>query len=268
MEFQNLESEIYKDIEQEILLKAIEEDVEKELNKDETLNKSLKRKRKRYSSKILRSGIRIRTVLLLIMTLLVNTYAWFIYVSTVSMDISMHVKNWDFELSAGSTSENFEFNVEEIYPGMVEASKEINAKNNGETIADLSCEVTYLKVLGTEYVEGEEYVENGVTNVYTSDKLFEILNSYPFKVEIYIDGELYDGTVIPMSKNDVTTITFKINWEYERGETPEEIAEADALDTYWGNKAYDFAQTNPDDYSIEVKINVKAVQTSTDNHNP
>ena len=40
MEFQNLESEIYKDIEQEILLKAIEEDVEKELTKNKTLRKN------------------------------------------------------------------------------------------------------------------------------------------------------------------------------------------------------------------------------------
>ena len=126
MDFQDLESKLYEDIENEILYSAIEETIENENKTDEkTLNSSKKKKRKRYSS-LLNSGLKIRTVLVLLLTLLVNTYAWFIYISTVSMGISMHVKNWSFELSSGDQTENFIFEVGEIFPGMEEKVQVIN----------------------------------------------------------------------------------------------------------------------------------------------
>lgn len=270
MDFQNLEYEIDKELEQEILFSAIEENLEKERKK--TLKNSRKKKKsnKYRTSTVttLKSGLKIRTVLLLILTLLVNTYAWFIYISTVSMSISMHVRNWQFELYSGDQTERFEFIVDEIYPGMTEAVQQITANNSGETDADLTCDVTYMNILGTEYSVGDTYEENGQTLEYTSEKLFELLNSYPFRLEIYIDGELYDGKTIEMPSTEVVTIEFKVNWDYEKGATEAEIEANDQIDTEWGNKAYEYMQTNPDAYSIIIHVDIKATQKDNNVTNP
>ena len=75
------ESEIEKEFEQEILYSAIED----ELNKNARIvsrNPNVKKKKKKLH---LKKEIKIRTLLLLIVTLIMNTYAWFIYISTVSV---------------------------------------------------------------------------------------------------------------------------------------------------------------------------------------
>lgn len=269
MDFKDLESKLYEDIENELLYSAIEESIEKE-NKIEytkTLNGSKKRKRKNYSSK-LKSGLKIRTVLLLILTLLVNTYAWFIYISTVSMGISMHVKNWSFELSNGEQTENFVFEVGEIFPGMTPKTQVISARNGGETEAELSCDILKMRILEDTYIAGETtYDNNGVQEVYTSGKLFELLQSYPFKIQIYIDEVLYEGEPIDMpADNKIVELKFVVDWDYEiDSENQEEIDAADEIDTYWGNRAYEFDTNNPDDYSIFLEVKIRAVQKENQN---
>ncbi len=264
MDFQDLESKLYEDIENEILYSAIEETIENENKTDEkTLNSSKKKKRKRYSS-LLNSGLKIRTVLVLLLTLLVNTYAWFIYISTVSMGISMHVKNWSFELSSGDQTENFIFEVGEIFPGMEEKVQVINAKNSGETEAELSCDIISMRILEDKYIAGETTYDNGGTQeVYTSEKLFELLKTYPFKIEVYIDDVLYDGTSIPMgTDNESVELKFKVNWDYEiESNDQAQIDAADVIDTYWGNKAYDFDTNHPDEHCIEIEVKIRAVQS-------
>lgn len=264
MEFQDLESKLYEDIENEILYSAIEETIENEdkAKPAKTLNSSKKKKRKRYSSK-LKTGLKIRTVILLLLTLLVNTYAWFIYISTVSMGISMHVKNWSFELSSGDQTENFIFEVGEIYPGMTEKEQIISAKNSGETEAELSCDILSLKIFEDKYVAGETtYDNNGTEEVYTSEKLFELLGTYPFKIQIYIDDVLYTGTPIAMpAKSQDVVLKFKVNWDYEVESDDQAVIDAaDEIDTYWGNRAYEFDNNHPDEYCIEVEVKIKAVQ--------
>lgn len=265
MDFQDLESKLYEDIENEILYSAIEETIEneEEAKVGKTLNSSKKKKRKRYNS-MLKSGLKIRTVLLLLLTLLVNTYAWFIYISTVSMGITMHVKNWSFELSSGDQTENFIFNVGEIFPGMTEKVQTINAKNSGETEAELSCDILSMKILEDEYIAGETTYDNGgVQEVYTSEKLFELLQTYPFKIQVYIDDVLYTGTPIPMPANNTSVeLKFKVNWDYEVDSDDQTVIDAaDAIDTYWGNKAYEFDTNHPDEHCIELEVKIRAVQT-------
>lgn len=262
MDFQNLDSEIKKELEEEILFSAIEESLEKEKIQENKKAKKTNKRKKYTSNTTVKSGLKIRTVLLLILTLLVNTYAWFIYISTVSMGISMHVKDWNFELSNGDQTQNFEFIVEQIYPGMETAIYDITAKNTGETSAELSCELLSVEILGDEYLG----TESGGT--YTSDELFEILESYPFKIQIYFNDILYDGSQHAMITDEETAISFRVSWEYETGDTDDEIESNDEIDTYWGSRAYQYAAENTDNYSIKVKIKVQAVQSSADNMNP
>ena len=127
---------IEKELEDEILFKALEDEINN--SNDVTPNKPKKKKKKKKFLAKLKKGLRIRTVLLLLVTLIVNTYAWFIYVSTVSASLAMHIKNWDVVFSDGENEEDFVFTVERIYPGMDDAEQTISVTNNGETNACLS----------------------------------------------------------------------------------------------------------------------------------
>lgn len=275
MESENLELEIDKELEQEILYNAIEEDIDKELNK-ETLNsnnskskrKSSKKKNQKFVGR-LKSRLQIKTVLILLLTLIVNTYAWFIYISTVSLEMSMHIKSWDFDISNANDDEKYVFTVEQLYPGMPEASEDFSATNNGEAAAKLGCEISSVQILDDVYKINTDYTDsNGDIFQYTSkDLLDKIMNDYPFKVNIYIDDVLYDGTQeIIMNTGDNKTITFKVVWPFETGTTDDEKTDNDAIDTEWGKKSYEYMQ-NPDNSKYCIKINLDIVAEQAEDSN-
>lgn len=263
MKFENLEYEIDKDLENELLYSILEEEYKK-------TKKSKKPARRKISSKkknIVKNEIKIRTVLFLLVTLIANTYAWFIFNTTVSSKLDVHIKSWQFELEAGENTEDFVFRVEEIYPGMPEAVSLIEANNKGETDAKLTCSITHVQILDEEYFGAPERDEDRIPGrtYYTSEELIDkLLNDYPFTIEIYIDDELYDGAeevIIPASSEKIK-IEYKLNWPYETG-TGAEIDVNDAIDTEWGEKAYDFYHDPANagnNYCIEIELTIKAAQ--------
>lgn len=44
--------------------------------------------------------IKLRNIVILIILLAFNTYAWFVYTTKVSLDMSAHVSAWDVEFVA------------------------------------------------------------------------------------------------------------------------------------------------------------------------
>ena len=265
MKLDNLEYEIDKDLENELLYSILEEELKKSKN---TKNKPPRRKiTSKKKQKIVKNEIKIRTVLFLLVTLIANTYAWFIFNTTVSSKLDVHIKSWQFELEAGENTEDFVFRVEEIYPGMPEAVSSIEANNKGETDAKLTCSITHVQILDEEYYGAPERDEDRVPGrtYYTSAELIDkLLNDYPFTIEIYIDDELYDGVeeiIIPASSEKIN-IEYKLNWPYETG-TGAEIDANDAIDTEWGEKAYDFYHdpaNEGNNYCIEIELTIKAAQ--------
>lgn len=290
MESESLEHKIAKEIENELLYSILDEkydlsnksndssnsnsDNDNSNSKDndqEEIITNKKHKRRKIESKKRKnrlSQINIRTVILLLVTLIANTYAWFIYNSMVSTKIDVHIKSWQFELEAGENSEDFVLQVEEIYPGMNEAGTTIEANNKGEMDAKLSCRITHIRILDEDfYVEPENDADRvpGMT-YYTSDELLDkLLNDYPFKIQIYVDGILYDGEndIIISASSPRTSISYRVNWPYETGTGASEISANDAIDTEWGERAYEYYhdETNPGNhYCIEVNLTIIAVQ--------
>lgn len=253
----NIENEkLNQEILFELLSQELDNEIEKNLNKSKKQNK--KKKRKAVIAR-LKSTLTIKTVLILLLTLIVNTYAWFIYVTTVSTGISMHVRSWDFDIVNDAQQEEFEFVVEQIYPGMPEEIETITAKNNGETEAKLTCDIFYVRIFDEVFETGKTYPDG---KIYTSKDLFaKIKNDYPFKTEVYANGVLYDGTETIMATGDTTEIQFKINWKYETLDNTGNVEIGDNEDTFWGEKSHKYMETNPDKYSIEIRFNVQAVQT-------
>ena len=271
------ESEIEKELEQEILYSAIEEEINQEA-KVISRNPKAKKKKKRLHFK---KEIKIRTLLLLIITLIMNTYAWFIYIATVSVGLNVHIKSWDFELQNGAQTEDFEFVVENIYPGVPidETVQNISAANNGEMDALLTCDVVYIRILDKEYSTAQKYTSTPLTELYTSEELLKMLyDDYPFKIKIYLidtdtNGDeiatLYEGQDVQMPTSSKANIRIQIEWLYEIDDntlntTNTTLEATDEIDTYWGKEAYKYHQDNPDEYSIVVKMDIKAIQKDED----
>ncbi len=262
MNHEDLEIMLDKELEEMILLEAIENNIDNE--KQALPNK---KKRKKFASKKIKEALKIRTVIILLLTLIVNTYAWFIYISTVSTGLNIHVKSWEFEFSMDDKIDDVVLFAEELYPGMNEVKQTITATNKGETEANLSYTITSIKIFGEDILEGKDSVD--------AEGFKELLKDYPFDIQIKMvskDGIEFDVNN-PMQKGDEVQIEFTLNWEYQRGEDTNTVEENDVKDTDIGKKAYDYYNKlngteegeDPGDTSkmsaIEIIVHIEATQS-------
>lgn len=188
--------------------------------------------------------IKLRNILILIILLAFNTYAWFVYTTKVSTDLTAHVSAWDVEFVAkdGGVTSNLLIEVERIYPGMETFEHIVDVKNRGEVNVQLSYDIESLKIMD-EYYEVSE--TSGLTSQYIETKM---TSDYPFKIEIVKeDSGLMTGT-----GDGQFRIT--VEWPFESGD--------DELDTYYGSKAYEYYSTKPGAKCIELKLKLNASQTT------
>lgn len=184
--------------------------------------------------------IKIKNIIILILLLIFNTYAWFIYATKVSSEISVHISSWNVEFTVGEdeTITNVVIAVDRIYPGMENAEKTVTVTNKGEIKAELDYQIKSLKVLDEVYEVGE--------NITAEELINKINTEYPFKINISKDDTLLsEGT-----GNGMFSVT--VEWAFESGD--------DELDTLWGNKAYDYYLKNSEGKSIEIELTLIAQQ--------
>lgn len=186
--------------------------------------------------------IKLKNLIILVLLLAFNTYAWFIYASKVSVGLTASVSSWNVEFvsDTGETVTNIDVDVERIYPGMEPFEKRIDVQNRGETAATLSYEIRYLKIMDEVFEVSEE---SGLTSDDIENKVEQ---EYPFKIIIEKD----DGNLV--AENGEGSFLIRIEWPYESGD--------DELDTVWGNKAYEYYSLNPGEKCIELKIELIATQ--------
>lgn len=184
--------------------------------------------------------IKIRNIIFLILLLIFNTYAWFIYATRVSSSLSAHVSSWNVEFSTGEqdTSTNIIIEIDRIYPGMETVEKNITVKNKGEIKAELTYEILSIKFLDEFYKLGENITSEELEKKMSSD--------YPFKVNIS-----KDDTKLSQGIGEGSFLV-TVKWPFESGN--------DELDTLWGNKAYEYYLANPGEKSIEIEIKLVAQQ--------
>lgn len=183
-------------------------------------------------------SIKLKTLILLIILLCFNSYAWFIFATRVSEGMSAHITSWNVKFKAGEddVTTNIVFDVEEIYPG-VKKEKTLTAYNDGEMHANLSYEIKSARILDKMYVASEEF---------TSEQIEEKLKEYPFKITFTIDNSNLEA------ENGSANFTAALNWEYDSGN--------DTLDTTWGELAYEYNKTHPSNSSIHIEIIIRANQ--------
>lgn len=194
--------------------------------------------------------IKIRNILVLIVLFAFNAYAWFIYTTKVSMNLTAHVSAWDVEFVSeqGGITSDVNVVVERVYPGMEPFERVIQVNNRGEVTANLRYEVRSAKIMDEYYEVGQ--INPATSQEYTPTDIENILtNNYPFEVSIDID-ETGFGTV-----DGIGYYTITVSWDFESGD--------DDLDTYWGSKAYDFYENHPGEESIEINILLIATQSAS-----
>lgn len=267
MKTKKFDIELDKELEEELLYEALLEEFDDEDDEEFEIHK----KRKGVLS-----NVNMRTLVILFLTLVINTYAWFLYVNTVQTKMDVHIKSWDFDLQDEGGESEMVFVCEEIYPGFETATKTVRARNNGETDAKVSLTIISARILDDVYAPNEEDATDAA-HVMSSDDIFDMLiNDYPFKIDFLIDGERYDPEEpVYMSTGESAVVTMMVSWDYQTGTTDEEKEINDEIDTLWGNKAYDYyndkLNTTDDEeiqkYCIEIHVNVKAEQSHTDTGN-
>lgn len=194
--------------------------------------------KKQNKLKQIKKRIRKRTLFFLVIALIANSFAWFIYTNKVSNSITTGVRSWKitFDQDGQDLEENVEFNFDDIYPGIDTQVKQIDITNNGEMTAYISYQIESIQIFDETYTK-----EN-----YTQEQLINILNNnYPFKLSfINSDTEI----IVGQTGNFTTTL----NWPFESGD--------DEADTYYGKKSYEFKEES-NEPQIKIIVKIKASQT-------
>lgn len=198
--------------------------------------------------------LRIHQLFFLIMLLIVNSTAWFIYVNTVENTMNVHVKAWDVTFEAGDSEivDTIDVTIDDLYPGMDNYTYNLKAYNRSEVSATVSYELLEINILGenTTTVEGRsDKHESPVATDPTSSELESSLNSdYPFKITFGLTNSLMN------SGNGSSTYSLNVVWPFEQGD--------DEADTEWGINASTYKSTHPAEPSITLKIKIKITQNA------
>lgn len=211
----------------------------KSINKRELNLKENENKKDNFITLVLKR-VKLSSLILLVIALVANTYAWYIYATKASTGIEVYVTSWNVTFQAGDSESttNIEINVENICPGMEKWTREIGVTNKGETPAKLEYEINSITILDKTYTIGTDGV--------TKEQIAKLIKDFPFKIEILVDQgniELVDGK---------GKFTVNVWWDFESGN--------DELDTKWGQDAYNFKQANPDKSCLHMDVLLKAIQ--------
>ena len=196
--------------------------------------------------------IKVSHLVILALLLIGNTYAWFIYIDTVSNSVDVHIKAWNIDLQddQGTVTDTVTVYVDAVYPGMTTYEKEIRVSNFSDLDATVTYDILSVEIMGEKTYSREGKIEYNLAtsqNDPTSAQLIQQLaNDYPFVIDFDIDEthlEAVTGTA---------TYTISIAWDYESGN--------DTLDTYWGERAFTFVNETPGAACISLDIKIKIQQ--------
>lgn len=177
------------------------------------------------------------------------TMAWFAYSGLASTKTDIDVKAWyiEFQKDNNQVSNEMVISLDEIYPGMDTVSEKIDIKNLGDSDAQISYAITEVRIFD------EELMVNDDNFLEIEDRLS---HDYPFNINIAL------SKLIAVSETGSSELNVTVSWPLDSGH--------DALDSKWGNDAYEFLKKEKEKLAsdpnyvikspIKVVINVKAEQ--------
>lgn len=179
-------------------------------------------------------------MVLIICLFIFNTFAWFMYATEVSTGISAHVTSWNIEFVTGDGEmvTNIKIDLDRIYPGMETYEHNVTVYNKGESKASLDYEFESISILGEYFEIGEDMTSEDLEN--------KIKQDYPFQINVMKQ----DMDLVGETGEGFFRIT--VAWPFESGK--------DELDTFWGNKAYEYYALHPGEDSIQIELRLIAIQ--------
>ena len=131
-----------------------------------------------------RKRLKRRSIFLALFVLGVNAYAWFVFISSASVNVRSNVISWDVNfLDENSEVKDLQILTSDLYPGMDTYTKTIKIKNNSDLRAKFEANIDSINVLGEE-------VSNS-SNTY-EEKVDYLKNTYPFIVNITYPKDILD----------------------------------------------------------------------------
>ncbi len=198
--------------------------------------------------KSIKKHIKIRHLVMLIVLLSVNTYAWFIYSQKLTGNFDVHVRSWKVMFSSSDhiVSNNIVIQVSNMYPGMEQFSDSIIVYNDSEVYSKVYYNILEVNIMGTTYMSKEGKQKNGLEVLdddMTSAEIETMLEEqYPFVINIGTTADIMSPSDEESNFNVVVT------WPFDQGN--------DELDTYWGTLAYDYMKNNNTTNCIEIKLDL------------
>ena len=163
--------------------------IAKEMSK-ECLDELQKRRRK----------IKFTSLLFALLTLGVNVFAWFVYVTNANLSLDATVASWDVSfLEDGVQTNSIIVDVTDMYPGMLTFRKNIVVTNKGEVSADFDYHIKSFTLLGDTYTVPEDE-SDGVIQDFSS--------KYPFLVKFSADKSV-------LNVDDSLNFGITVDWDYE-----------------------------------------------------
>lgn len=233
----------------------------------------------------------IKAVIMSMFLLGINVYAWFAFFDKFDGNINANVIAWDVTFfDDDETVDSVAMNINSLYPGMNDYEKQIMVSNKSDVKAVFSYSISKVVLFGETFLVDDVSLTSDqllsdlgghfpfqITFNQTKDELnsggdsayFGVYAVWPFEheepyflvnsyfdydgsIQYYqlVDGEyVLDGTV--SSDNFASKVESGI------------YIESDDADTYWGGKAADYKNSNPNKpcLELEMKITVTQVQT-------
>ena len=201
----------------------------------------------------IKKAIKPKNLIILILLLVANSFAWFIYANEAETKMTAHVRAWRviFEAGDNEITDYVDIEVDTMYPGMTDFIYTIEAYNRSEMSASLKYAILSANILGEEYitVEGRN---DGLGAIEPTDKTsVELLDMLENDLAFSVIFELSSTTMNPETGSATYKITVK--WPFESGD--------DEADTYWGTKAAKYEEENPGEPSITLDLKITIYQS-------
>lgn len=141
----------------------------------------------------------IRSLLLIAFLLIINTFAWFTYITKADLSINGSVVSWEVSfLDQNSIIKDVNIAITDMKPGMLQFSKTIDIVNNSDVAAKFTYKITSVEFLGTQIFQGEE------TDVIKQ----KLEQDFPFSLKI-IPGKQ------ELDLKDTSSFQVTMDWTYE-----------------------------------------------------
>ncbi len=214
----------------------------------------MKKKRNKYQIiwSIVKKKVKLSHIILLIILLISNTFAWFIYNERVQGSIDVQVRGWRIlmESEDQQITDYIDIIVDSIYPGMENYYKSIEIQNQSDISATIRYTILEGNILDYSFKTVEGRLEAGESPVSgdlsSAAMIYELEHNYPFKITFSLTNNILE------EHYGTATFAVLINWLYEGGN--------DVADTTWGKNAYNYKELNPTLPSINLKVKIYITQ--------